>query len=138
MAGATATLVALGIVLPALPASAASVAMTIAVAADGHGPFTDSDEPGGDANDHNGVVRTNDSVVYEVTVNSTGGTATNETFTLTARTTRRGRGSPPTVERMAPASRGPSSRADWASSLTRPGRSPSFSRSPTRPRTGSR
>lgn len=87
LAAVTAALTgALGVsvIAPAAPASAATVAMTLDIAADGHGPFTASDSSGGDTSASNGIVRTNDSVVYTVSVNANAGTARDETFELDA------------------------------------------------------
>lgn len=61
-----------------------SVALALEVAADGRGPFTPSDEPGGDRGSNNGIVRTLDAVAYRVTVNASGGTARGERFVLDA------------------------------------------------------
>ena len=68
----------------ATPASAATVAMAISVTEDGGGAYTPTDEPGGDANGTNGIVRTRDSITYRVEVSSNAGASTNETFTVTA------------------------------------------------------
>ncbi|WP_285663567.1 SdrD B-like domain-containing protein [Actinorhabdospora filicis] len=51
---------------------------------DGSAPFGATDQPGDDSGPSNGIVRTNDIITYDVNVNVVGGTAENETFTLTA------------------------------------------------------
>lgn len=69
------------------PGSAAvrgSIGLAVEVTKDGNGPFTTTDEPGGDTNASNGIVRTLDAVTYRVTMNSTNGSSTNERFTLSA------------------------------------------------------
>ena len=68
----------------AAPSSATSVDLAVEVAADGRGPFTPDDQPGGDSGPANGLVRTRDAVTYRVTVNATGGTARDERFVLDA------------------------------------------------------
>jgi uncharacterized repeat protein (TIGR01451 family) len=79
-----ATVAAALVVVPATSASAAEVAMAISVTADGHGPFTATDIPGGDSSATNGIVRSDDSIVYGVTVNATQGRAIDQTFSVTA------------------------------------------------------
>ncbi|PZF56738.1 hypothetical protein DEJ23_09300 [Curtobacterium sp. MCSS17_008] len=61
-----------------------TVGLAIEVAADGRGPFTPDDPPGGDSGPANGVVRTRDAVTYRVTVNAGSGTAHDERFVLEA------------------------------------------------------
>jgi hypothetical protein len=59
--------------------------MSMAVAADGHGAFTEDDRPGGDSSAHNGIVRTADSVVYSVDISpGSGRPARDETFVVNA------------------------------------------------------
>jgi len=74
--------------VPPPPVSAAdrtaSLAIAIHVTADGNGPFTPTDVPGGDSSDANGVVRTNDAVTYAVSISSNGAPATGTTFSVTA------------------------------------------------------
>ncbi|MBF4605073.1 SdrD B-like domain-containing protein [Curtobacterium sp. VKM Ac-2884] len=64
--------------------AAARIDVAVEIAKDGYGPFTPNDEPGGDSGDANGIVRTLDAVTYRVTMNSTGGPSSNETFTVAA------------------------------------------------------
>ncbi|NUU29890.1 hypothetical protein HP467_17505 [Curtobacterium albidum] len=63
---------------------ATSVALALEVAADGRGPFTPDDQPGGDSGPANGLTRTGDTITYRVTVNATGGTARDERFVIDA------------------------------------------------------
>lgn len=69
---------------PAIGTTGAVIGLAVELAKDGNGPFTPEDGPGADTGATNGVVRTLDAVTYRVTMNSTGGTSTNERFTLTA------------------------------------------------------
>lgn len=68
------------------PSPRSTIALALALTKDGNGPFTPTDQPGGDAGDDNGIVRTLDAITYRVTMNSSGGVSTNERFTLTAPT----------------------------------------------------
>lgn len=68
----------------AATAPAAVVGLAVEVAADGRGPFTPDDGPGGDRGPANGIVRTRDAVTYRVTVNAGDGTAHHERFVLDA------------------------------------------------------
>lgn len=63
---------------------AGAIGLAMQVRKDGNGPFTPDDQPGGDTSASNGTVRTLDAITYRVTMNSNGGSSTNETFTLTA------------------------------------------------------
>ncbi|GAA1494866.1 SdrD B-like domain-containing protein [Curtobacterium herbarum] len=69
---------------PPASTTGATVGLAVEIAKDGNGPFTPDDGPGGDRDATNGIVRTLDAVTYRVTMNSTGGTSTNERFTLSA------------------------------------------------------
>lgn len=60
------------------------VAVAIDVASDGTGPFSPTQQPGGDTDASNGIVRTLDSITYRVTVSSNEATSRNERFTVTA------------------------------------------------------
>lgn len=68
------------------PSPRSTIALALALTKDGNGPFTPTDQPGGDAGDDNGIVRTLDAITYRVTMNSSGGVSINERFTLTAPT----------------------------------------------------
>jgi hypothetical protein len=70
--------------LPAASADPVQVAMRINVAMDGLGHYSDAEGPGLDSGPDNGIVRTGDTIRYDVHVNVVSGTAVNETFTLTA------------------------------------------------------
>lgn len=52
-----------------------ALSLSVRLASDGVGPFTPDDAPGGDSGPQNGIVRTNDSVVYGITVGTTTGDA---------------------------------------------------------------
>lgn len=52
-----------------------ALSLSVRLASDGVGPFTPDDVPGGDSGPQNGIVRTNDSVVYGITVGTTTGGA---------------------------------------------------------------
>lgn len=52
-----------------------NLSLSVRLASDGIGPFTPDDVPGGDSGPQNGIVRTNDSLVYGVTVGTTTGDA---------------------------------------------------------------
>ncbi|PZF63637.1 hypothetical protein DEJ33_13560 [Curtobacterium sp. MCPF17_047] len=83
--------IAIGTVAPATaappgPAGRPQVGLAIDVLADGAGPFSPDDRPGGDIGPTNGVVRTLDSVTYRVTVNANGGVGHRQRFTVTAPT----------------------------------------------------
>ena len=90
-------LVLLGVAVGASPPAAAApaagppavstdstIGVAIEVRADGNGPFSPTDEPGGDTGASNGIVRTMDAVTYRVTVSSNDGSSSNERFTVTA------------------------------------------------------
>ena len=90
-----AAVVALAVaLLPVAPIAAVAAASAVAppstvglaldVAADGRGPFTPDDRPGGDTGPANGTVRTMDALTYRVTVKAEGATARNERFVLDA------------------------------------------------------
>lgn len=86
----TRTLAAVGVLFGLLAApltvsaaSAADVDFALEVVTDGNGPFT-PDQPGGDAGEANGIVRTFDTITYRATLNSNGGPSANERFTVTA------------------------------------------------------
>ncbi|TWX37128.1 hypothetical protein ES689_10625 [Frigoribacterium sp. ACAM 257] len=73
----------------ATPAGASDVLddalqLSVAVASDGLGRFSDDDRPGGDSGPGNGLVRTADAIVYGVMVSTTSGSAADGVVTLTA------------------------------------------------------
>lgn len=61
-----------------------TIGVAIDVTKDGSGPFTPTDEPGGDTDATNGIVRTMDAITYRVSLSSNDGSSTNERFTVTA------------------------------------------------------
>ncbi|RKR75651.1 SdrD B-like domain-containing protein [Frondihabitans australicus] len=70
--------------IAAAPVPAGVIQLSIGVTADGSGPFSASQQAGGDTGPSNGIVRTNDTITYSVSVNSNDGHTDNETFSLTA------------------------------------------------------
>lgn len=65
----------------AAPAHATITLISAVVAADGSGPFDADNAPGNDSGSNNGVVRTQDSVLY--TINYNASNASNDTITVT-------------------------------------------------------
>ena len=65
----------------AAPAHATITVISAVVAADGSGPFDADNAPGNDSGSNNGVVRTQDSVLY--TINYNASNASNDTITVT-------------------------------------------------------
>lgn len=65
-------------------ATSSTIGLHVEVAEDGNGPFTPTDDAGGDTSAENGVVRTMDAITYRVSLNSNDATSTNERFTATA------------------------------------------------------
>ncbi|WP_157490254.1 SdrD B-like domain-containing protein [Frigoribacterium sp. Leaf186] len=61
-----------------------NLSLSVRLASDGIGPFTPNDVPGGDSGPQNGIVRTNDAVVYGVTVGTTTGDAVGGEIIATA------------------------------------------------------
>ncbi|OII12449.1 SdrD B-like domain-containing protein [Curtobacterium sp. MCBA15_008] len=63
-------------------ASQSTIGLKVDVTKDGNGPFTRTDEPGGDSSAENGIVRTMDAITYRVSLNSNNGPSANERFTV--------------------------------------------------------